>query len=215
MSLFVRTFFSPQSLERQGFQVRDQSTNILSSETFFLSFNTFIYLFIYFWLRWVFVAARGLSLVAVSGGYSSLWCVGFSLRWLLLLRNMGSRARRLQQLQHVGSVVVAHGLQNAGSVVVAHGLSCSAACGIFPDQGSNLCPLHWQVDSQPLRHQGSPSSVTLFVPSKLLIQETSSCHYWLPQSILKPYHTFYMIFHSVVIQVCLRSGQFEKVITKN
>ena len=21
------------------------------------------------------------------------------------------------------------------------------ACGFFPDQGSNLCPLHWQVDS--------------------------------------------------------------------
>ena len=33
------------------------------------------------------------------------------------------------------------------SVVVAHGLSCSAACGIFLDQGSNPCPLHWQVDS--------------------------------------------------------------------
>ena len=30
------------------------------------------------------------------------------------------------------------------------------ACGIFPDQGSNPCPLHWQADSQPLRHQGSP-----------------------------------------------------------
>ena len=28
--------------------------------------------------------------------------------------------------------------------------------GIFPDQGSNPCPLHWQADSQPLRHQGSP-----------------------------------------------------------
>ena len=27
----------------------------------------------------VFVAACGLSLVAVSGGYSSLWCAGFSL----------------------------------------------------------------------------------------------------------------------------------------
>ena len=39
---------------------------------------------------------------------------------------------------------------------MAHGLSCSAACGIFPDQGSNPCPLHWQADSQPLRHQGSP-----------------------------------------------------------
>ena len=34
--------------------------------------------------------------------------------------------------------------------------SCSVACGIFPDQGSNPCPLHWQADSQPLRHQGSP-----------------------------------------------------------
>ena len=30
---------------------------------------------------------------------------------------------------------------------MAHGLSCSTACGIFPDQGSNPCPLHWQADS--------------------------------------------------------------------
>ena len=51
----------------------------------------FINLFIYFWLRWVFVAARRLSLVAASGGYSSLRCVGFSLRWLLLLRSTDSR----------------------------------------------------------------------------------------------------------------------------
>ena len=45
------------------------------------------------------------------------------------------------------SVVVARGLQSVGSVVVAHGLSCSAACGIFPDQDLNPCPLHWQADS--------------------------------------------------------------------
>ena len=51
----------------------------------------FIYLFIYFWLRWVFVAAHRLSLVAASRGYSSLRCVGVSLRWLLLLRSTGSR----------------------------------------------------------------------------------------------------------------------------
>ena len=63
----------------------------------FFFFNLFI-LFIYFWLRWVFVAARGLSLVVASGGYSSLWCVGFSLQWLLLLRSTGSRL--------AGSVVV-------------------------------------------------------------------------------------------------------------
>ena len=35
-------------------------------------------------------------------------------------------------------------------------LSHSAACGIFPDQGSNLSLLHWQVDSLPLSLQGSP-----------------------------------------------------------
>ena len=49
------------------------------------------YLFIYFWLCWVFIAVRGLSLVAANGGYSSLWCTGFSLRWLLLLWSTGSR----------------------------------------------------------------------------------------------------------------------------
>ena len=95
----------------------------------------FIYLF-YLWLCWVFVSVRGLSLVAASGGHSSSRCAGLSLSWPLLLRSTGSR--------------------RAGSVVVAHGPSCSAACGILPDQGSNPCPLHRQADSQPLRHQGSP-----------------------------------------------------------
>ena len=37
------------------------------------------------------VAAHGLSLVAASGGYSSLHCTVFSLWWLLLLWSTGSR----------------------------------------------------------------------------------------------------------------------------
>ena len=37
-------------------------------------------------------------------------------------------------------------LEHVGSVVVARGLSCPEACGIFPDQESNPCFLHWQVD---------------------------------------------------------------------
>ena len=49
---------------------------------------------------------------------------------------------------------------------MAHGPSRSVACGIFPDHGSNPCPLHWQADSQPLRHQGSPLEVC-FNPSPL------------------------------------------------
>ena len=44
-----------------------------------------------FWPCWVFVAACGLSLVEVSGGYSSLRHVGFSLRWLLLVQSTGCR----------------------------------------------------------------------------------------------------------------------------
>ena len=107
---------------------------------FFLKAEAF-YLFIYLWLCWVFVSVRGLSLVAASRGHSSSRCAGLSLSGPLLLRSTGSRC--------------------AGSVVVAHGPSCSAACGIFPDQGSNPCPLHWQADSQPLRHQGSPLSPIL------------------------------------------------------
>ena len=48
----------------------------------------------------------------------------------------------------VPSLVAEHGALGArASVVVAHGLSCSVACGIFPDQGSNTCSLHWQADS--------------------------------------------------------------------
>ena len=45
-------------------------------------------------------------------------------------------------------LVSEHGLQGPGlQVVVAAELSCSEACGIFPDQGSNPCPLYWQTDS--------------------------------------------------------------------
>ena len=102
-------------------------------------FYFFIFIFFNFWLCWVFVSVRGLSPVAASGGHSSSRCAGLSLSRPLLLRSTGSRC--------------------AGSVVVAHGLSCSAACGILPDQGSNPCALHWQADSQPLRHQGSPQAV--------------------------------------------------------
>ena len=53
------------------------------------------------------------------------------------------------------------GSRRAGLAIVAHGPSRSAACGTLPDQGSNPCPLHWQADSQPLHHQGSPCTQIL------------------------------------------------------
>ena len=89
-----------------------------------------------------------------QGGYCSLWCMGFSLRWLPVLWSI--QAHGLQQVQHKRSVVVTHRLQSSGSVAVALMLNCSVAHGIFPIQGWNPYPLHWQVDSYPLYHQASP-----------------------------------------------------------
>ena len=87
----------------------------------------------------VFVAACGLYLIAVSQG-SPLFAVS--------------------QLLIVVASLVKNKLQSIGWEVVALGLSCPTACGIFPDQGSNTCPLTWQADSSPLDHQGSPVSPT-------------------------------------------------------
>ena len=122
--------------------------------------------FLYFFFSFFFFGCagsslRGLSLVVASVGYSSLQYVGFLLWWLLLLRSTGSRCAGFSSCGTQASVVVARGLSScdtqaqqlwltvsrAASVVVAHGLSCSTACGIFPDQGSNPRPLHWQADS--------------------------------------------------------------------
>ena len=95
---------------------------------------------IYFWLHWVFLAACGLPLIVASRGYSAAYrgaalpshCSGFSYCW--------EWAR-----------------EQTGSVVVAHRRSCSMACGIVLDQGSNSCLLHWQMDSLLQSHLGSPS----------------------------------------------------------
>ena len=97
----------PQPLTPRGYQNLGMLKSLLksgiefayylptSSCIFYFFIYKFIHLFIclciYLWLHWVFVAAWGLSLVAVSGGYSLLRCVGLSLWWLLLLQRSGSR----------------------------------------------------------------------------------------------------------------------------
>ena len=122
------------------------------------------------WLCWVFVSVQGLSLVAASGGHSSSRCAGLSPSRPLLLRSTGSR--------------------RAGSVTVAHGPSCSAARGIFPDQGSNPCPLHWQANYQPLRHQGSPLLQFFFFFNFLYI-------------FLMLFLSAYILFMYVCMYVCM------------
>ena len=106
-------------------------------------------LFIYFWLCWVFLQLwrtdRGYSLVLVPELLTAVASL------VAEYKRQGSRA----------SVAGAPGLQGTGLKVEAHGLSCSAARGIFLDQGLNSCILHWQADSLPLSHQGSPTCTVL------------------------------------------------------
>ena len=63
----------------------------------------------------------GFSLVAESGGYSFLRCLGFSLQGLLLLQSTGSRVCRLP-------VAAARGLSGRGSQALEHWLS---RCGTW------------------------------------------------------------------------------------
>ena len=83
---------------------------------------------------------------------SSFLCKGFLQLW-----QAGATLHRGARDSHYcGLSLPSTSSRHAGSVIVAHRPSCSAACGIFPDQGSNPRPLHWQADSQPPHHQGSP-----------------------------------------------------------
>ena len=101
-------------------------------------FIYFVYLFIYFWLRWVFVAACGLSLVAVSGailpcGAWASHCSGFSC--------CGAQALGLR-----ASVVVARGLSCCGLWALECRLSSCGAwayllCGMWDLPGPGLKPV--------------------------------------------------------------------------
>ena len=79
----------------------------------------FIYLFI--WLSWVFLAVPGLSLAVASRNCS-----------LVVVHRL---------LSSIGSM---------DSVAVANRLRCPEACGIFLDQGSNPCALHWTTREVPV-----------------------------------------------------------------
>ena len=80
------------------------------------------FMFIYLWWHGVSVAGYGLSLAATNGGNS-----------LDAVCELSTRSVRA--------------LEHTGSVTVAHRLHCPTASEISPDQGLNLCPLHWQTES--------------------------------------------------------------------
>ena len=94
-----------------------------------------------FQLCWVFTALHGLHLAGESGGHSV-----FAHQLLLAVTSLVAehRSRRVG-FSGCSSRALGHRLSGCGV-----GLVALLAYGIFPDQGSNPCPLYWQVDSYSL-----------------------------------------------------------------
>ena len=132
---------SPLGHQSRWLGQRSSSLRIWSDVLFF-----FLIYFIYSLL-----AALGLHC-----GARASHCGGFS----CCMQSTGSR-----RAAPSSSGMWAQQLWFTGSRAQAQQLWCTGltapACGIFLDQGSNLCSLHWQADPQPLHHQGSPWSDVL------------------------------------------------------
>ena len=136
-----------------------------------------IYLFIF--------GCAGSSLPLRLFSSCSWW--GLPSSWGVRASHSGGFSCCRPRLQGAGSSVVsATGLQSPGSVGMMHKLICSSACGILPDPVSNLCLLHWQVDSLPLSHQGSRHSRRTIGWAVLPWREVGRIHLYLLQPLMAP-----------------------------
>ena len=125
------------------FPFLSSSTNSLS--TVFISSTSFFFKFLFY----LFLAALGLHCCM---RVSLVQWVGDTLAWdaQASYRDGFSWCR-------------AQALGTQASVVLAHSLSCSTACGLFLEQGSNPCSLRSHADSHPLHHLGSPRPHTFLI----------------------------------------------------
>ena len=110
----------------------------------------------FFFLMYLFLGVLGLRYCTRAFSSCQLQRAGAILRWGARASHCGGfsclGARALgawaQQLRLAGSRAQAHQLWRTGLVAPRH-------AGSSRHRGSNPCSLHWQADSQPLRHQGS------------------------------------------------------------
>ena len=95
-------------------------------------------------VAWLSVAALGLSLVAVSGGWSSLRFMGFSLWWLFSC--CGAQAVGMQ-----ASLVAVLGLSCCGSwapeLALSRGAQALLPCSMWGLPRPGVKPLHCKADS--------------------------------------------------------------------
>ena len=168
--VFIDQIFSPGfflATQLAGSQFPFQQLNLSPLQwkqrvlTVVLSGNSPVHFLKIFFID-LFLAMLGLhccmrfSVVATSGGYSlvavhkRLTCGLSSCRaWVPGHEGLSSCGTWAQYLQFPDSRAQAQQLWHTDLVA-------SLACGLFLNQKSNPCLLHWQVDSLPLSHQGRP-----------------------------------------------------------
>ena len=102
--------------------------------------------FFFFQLSYLFLVVLGLCCCAWAFSSCGKWGLisSYSVR---TSHCNGFSYCKAQELGMQASLVVACRLQSTGCRAQANGLSYPMACGIFPDQGLNSHPLHWQADS--------------------------------------------------------------------
>lgn len=132
-SIGARPLYIPKGMYTSSVQ-RFPFLHILSNTCYSSSFVLFS-----FWSCWVFVAVQALSL-CVNGSCSSLPCAGFSL-W-----GTGSRCLDFSSCS----------TQSLVALWQVESFQDSTCESWDSTQESNLCALHWQADSHPLYHRGSP-----------------------------------------------------------
>ena len=148
-------------------------------------------LLLYFWLCWVFAAVWKLPLVVVTG---------------LLIVGGVSCCRAW-----------APGAQASGGVPWGLG---GCGMGVFLDQGLDLCPLYWQVDSYPLHHQGGPV-MTYYRVIWEWVRDTITFYHWIRPCVSREQgysftHAGYMSFSGNLISIqyhCLTYTQYSNLIS--
>ena len=131
-------------------QPKKKKIENLASYVFFI----YVYICVYIYISNLYIYLFGavLGLVAVQA-FLYLWLVGLlSSCSVWALHCDGFSCCRVEALEHR-----------------PNRFSCSLACGIFLNQGSNPCLLHQQTNSLPLSHLGNPYyvfSTTRYPPFK-------------------------------------------------
>ena len=148
--------------------------------------------------------SAGLSLVVASRGYSLLRCVGFSLRWLLLLQSTGSRhmgfsscGTQAQQLWLTGSRAQAQQLWRTGLVATRH-------VGSSRTRARTRVPC---ITSRILNHRATREApITLSFKQYYSQQVCHNLISYLPLGILTFSWYVAILFYKLQYLYCLLSG---------